>query len=270
MPEATSSIPTVSPRERSLIVQVEESAFAENPNLIPEEGTLYRDFPEAAIAKDYPIDQWGGYKYVEQRGPYGLLFVKVKTEAERNTPFKITKTNQKVPWDAVLEWIQFAIASGFPLSQNTINGQGRPALVTADRWLTPRGYKPAQTLITTVIIRHFLSDVEWPDWAMDCDEPQPTEVSWDLIGSHGSMGRCLHPTVEVPQQGANGYRVVTTAGALQSASSTGSQKWLFPKTNHKNRRDYTVNMVEYVDGQYYRQEMTFLVPQQTSKIVKQT
>lgn len=270
MPEATTSIRTVNPRERSLIVQVQESVFAENPNIIPEVNTLYRDFPEQCIAQDYPTSQWGNYKYVEQRGDYGLLFVKVKTPEERNKPFLTTVENQKVPWDAVLEWIQFAIASGFPLSQNTINGQGQQAIVTADRWLVPRGYRPAQTLITKIRTRHFLSDVEWPDWAMDCDEPQPTEVSWDLVGSHGSMGRCLHPTIEVPQQGSNGYRVVTADGDLQSASSTGSQKWIFPKTNHKNRRDYTVNMVQYVDGQYYRQEITFFVPQQTSKIVKQT
>lgn len=270
MPSSHTTIPTKNPRERSLIVSVEESVYANNPDIIPAVDTIYGDFPKAIFAQDYN-KKYEGYTYKDQIGDHGLLFVKTKTPEERNTYFRKKRITDRVSWDAVLEWIEFGKESGFPLSQNTINGQGKQAIVTADRWLVPRGYRPGQNLNTIITVEEYLSDVIWPDWAMESDEPQPTEVSWDLVGSHGSMGRCLHDTVAVPAQSTAGYRVVTTVGdKVQVANSTSGHQWVFPKTNHKKRSDYTINIIQYENGQYYRQKLTFHVPIPMSKIVQQS
>lgn len=271
MGSSHTTIPTPSPRERALVVTVEESVFANDPDILPAWGTLYKDCAKALVAKEYK-KHFDDYMYVEQRGEHGLLFVKTKTPEQRNTRIKSPgQITDRVTWDAVLQWIEFGKEDGFPLSQNTINGQGKQAIVTADRWLVPRGYRPSQNLNTVITVEEFLSEVPWPSWAMESDEPQPTEVMWDLVGSHGTMGRCLHDTVPVPGQASSGYRVVSTVGdKLQSASSTAPGQFIFPKTNHKKRQDYTVNIVKYQDGQYFRQKLTFHVPIPMSKIVRES
>lgn len=272
MPSSHTTIPTPAPRERSLIVQVEESAIANNPDIFPAWGTRYEECDKAIIAKDYPKSKWGSYIYVEQRGEHGMLFVKSKTPEQRNTLIKPKyQITDRVMWDAVLEWIEFGKETGFPLSQNTINSQGKQAIVTAERWLVPRGYRPSQSLNTIITVEEYLSEVPWPDWAMESDEPQPTEVMWDLVGSNGSMGKCLHAEVPVPAQASSGYRVVSVVGdKTQSGNSTAPGKFLFPKTNHKKRQDFHINVVAYIDGQYLRKRMTFHVPIPMSKIVQQS
>lgn len=237
------------------------------------EGSLFSDFPNVPDEWLAKPETFGNYIYKDcdddAPGWMRFYFVKTKTPAERNTPFERRRITQRLDWDAVLEWIQFGIDTGFPLSQNTINGQGRQALVTADRWLVPRGYRSAQNLMTTVDIEIFMSEIPWPEYLMESDEPQPTEVMWDLTGSHGSMGKCLHDTVPVPAQSTAGYRVVTSVGDIQSANATGTKRWLFPKTNHKKRRDYTVISVEFVSFQYLLTKYTYRVPNQP-KIIQQS
>lgn len=270
MSKTHQTIKTVSPVERALLVTVSESNLASVGGVLPPEDTLYSSaLFKALIGKDY-MKEFSGFKYKEQfdnvKGLPGedsqrgtLLFVRTKTPAERNTPFETEVVTQEIQWPAVLEWIQFGQETGFPLSQNYINGQGVSSLVIAPRWLVKRGYRPALSLETTIRIRKFLSDVPWPDWALVSDEPQPTEVSWDLVGSHGNMGKCLHPDVRVPTS-SNGYRVLSEAGDSSSSSSTYRGGQFFPRTNHLGWRDYVVNRVEKVQGQYLRTEWTYESP----------
>lgn len=270
MPSSHSTIPTPNPRERSLIVQVEESVFVQDPDILPAYDTRYEDCDRKIFAHDYN-KKFNDYVYRDQVGDHGMLFVKTKTPEERNTQIKPSQqVTERVDWDAVTQWIQFGQETGFPLSQNTINGQGKQAIVTAPRWLVPRGYQPGQSLMTVVTVKEFLSEVPWADFQMQSDEPQPTEVMWDLVGSHGTTGRCLHPKVQVPAQATAGYRVVTTAGDTQSANSSAGKGWIFPQTNHKKRQDFMIVDVKYSNGQYYRKESVYHVPVPMSKIVQES
>ncbi len=266
---------TPNPSEKSFVVIVSMTEIAEKIEAFNAftEGSPFKNFPsipDEALAAE---TRFGNYIYKDSQelsGPWmEFLFVRTKTPTERNTPFRRKRLTQKIEWDAELRWIQFGQNTGFPLSQNTINGQGQQAIVTAPRWLVPRGYRNAQFLTTIVDIEECLSEVMWPEYLIESDEPQPTEVMWDLTGSHGTMGKCLHDTTPVPSEDSSGYKVVTASGDLQAANATGSKTWLFPKTNHKHRRDYEVFSVEYVGGQFLRTKYTYRLPT-PSKLIKQS
>lgn len=185
-------------------------------------------------------------------------YAKNKTPEERNTPFDTYPETQRIQWPAVLEWIQFGQETGFPLSQDYVGPDGS-GKVTSPRWLVRRGYRPSLNLETQVLVQKYLSEVPWPDWAMVSDEPQPTEVSWDLVGSHGNMGRCLHPEVAVPTN-SQGYRAISTAGVISSASSSYDTRQIFPRTNHLRWKPYEVVDVKKTDGQYLRIVYTYTPP----------
>jgi hypothetical protein len=187
-----------------------------------------------------------------------FFYAKNKTPEERNTAFDSYTETQRIQWPAVLEWIQFGQDTGFPLSQNYV-GASEQGIVTAPRWLVRRGYRPSLNLETQVLIQKYLSEVPWPDWATVSNEPQPTEVSWDLVGSHGNMGRCLHDDVEVPNN-SNGYRVISQTGVISSSTSTYNTRQFFPRTNMIRWAPYSVVDVKKVDGQYLRIVATYTPP----------
>lgn len=228
--------------------------------------TLYKDFVHRINERAFNPDGtplWGNYRVWDGKqvgeGVIQYFWKKVKTDAERNRPFHFDRITQKIFWDPVLERIEFGQETKFPLSQNTVNSAGRQAIITAPRWLVRRWYRPGHTFTTIIEIEHFLSDVPFTESMIESDEPQPTEVAWDLVGSSGSMGKCLHPKVEVPAQGG-GYRIIASSGPVESGASDGSKSQIFPKTNHHKRRDYTVCQVESTEGQWHLMKMLFKAP----------
>lgn len=240
-------------------------------NIIVNEGSsfpaLLDPFSQNKWVADRPFQQrYAGYVYTynetgvtAEREPAIIFhYAKNKTAEERNTPFDSYTETQRIQWPAVLEWIQFGQETGFPLSQNYISNN-TSGTVISPRWLVRRGYRPSLNLETQVLVQKFLSEVPWPDWATVSNEPQPTEVSWDLVGSHGNMGRCLHPDVEVPSN-SNGYRAISTEGAISSASSTYNTRQLFPRTNMIRWQPYTVCDVKKVSGQYLLTKYTYTPP----------
>lgn len=259
-------VKTVNPNERAFISRHDQESFS---NLRPDEfprslETLYSDFrfKEPARVKL----GWGNYIYTEGMDPgnaeLAFLWVKVKTDEEIATPFETQEVTGRHGWLPVLEWVDFGQERGFPLSQAGINSSGQQATFQAPRWQVRYAYRPDITIMTRMSIRLFLSHKPFSEYEMESDEPIPSEVSWDLVSSHGSMGSCLHPEVEVPANSA-GFVSISTAGSLESSSSTAASGQFFPKTNHKGWRDYVVNDVKYVNGQYLRTEITYRAPLRT-------
>lgn len=263
-------VPTPNPSEMSFAVIIPQDTIAQYPSLIPAIGDKFKTLgqqdgsivagwiPDAALAAD---SRFGLYVFAtsfKEGTDVVLVYAKNKTPEERNTPFDSYQETQRIQWPAVLEWIQFGQETGFPLSQNFI-GANDSGMVTAPRWLVRRGYRPSLNLETQVLIQKYLSEVPWPDWAMVSNEPQPTEVSWDLVGNHGNMGRCLHPDVEVPSN-SNGYRVISTAGDISSGTPTYNTRQFFPRTNMIRWQPYSVVDVKKVDGQYLRIVATYTPP----------
>lgn len=255
---------TPNPSEFGIKIVVSMNEIANNPGAYPILGsTLLQnqwvaDKKFQAKFKDYI------YTYPEEgrtaEGDPAMLFfyAKNKTPEDRNTPFDTYTETQRIQWPAVLEWIQFGQETGFPLSQNFVSGR-ESGTVTSPRWLVRRGYRPALNLETQVLIEKYLSEVPWPDWAMVSTEPQPTEVSWDLVGNHGNMGRCLHDEVIVPTN-SNGYRAISTTGVISASSSTYNTSQKFPRTNMIRWQTYSVVDVKKVDGQYLRIVATYTPP----------
>jgi hypothetical protein len=259
------TIPTVSPRERSLIVTVEDSVFASFPNILPPEDTRYGDFDRQIFAGDYR-KQFENYLYKEQlengrNGAAQLLFVKTRTDEERMTPVK--ERIEDVPgieWPNVLEWVVFAQDDGFPLSQNTINSQGDPSTVIIGRAVILYSWLPGMSLTTRVRTRIFVSEYPWPDWAVWSDEPKPTEVSFDFANKDGGFPKCLHDDITVEGTSSASYRVVSAAGDVEPANKTANNSQFFPKTNHKRWQEYVVNETKEENGLFIRYERTYYPP----------
>jgi hypothetical protein len=259
-------IPSANPSELGIVISIPQDEVGQLPNSIPAIGdqlkTLAYGVPESSLATD---DRYGLYIFTMSTTQavggnihVDFYYAKNKTAEERNTAFDSYTETQRIQWPAVLEWIQFGQETGFPLSQNFITGS-QAGMVTSPRWLVRRGYRPSLNLETQVKVEKFLSEVPWPDWATVSTEPQPTEVSWDLVGNHGNMGRCLHPEVRVPTN-SNGYRVISTAGVISSSSSTYNTEQVFPRTNMIRWQSYQVVDVKKVDGQYLRTVYTYNPP----------
>lgn len=263
MSKTHNTIPTVSPSERALLVTVNEVSFASVGGIIPPINTLYNDAAfRTFFGKDY-LKEFSNFRYVEQRanvdGGGTLLFVKSKTSQERDTPFITYAKVEPHEWSSVLKWIKFEQETNFPLSQNYIGGT-QQGLVTVPRWLVQYAFIQGMRLNTYIKVREFLSDLPYSQWSVLSDEPQPTAVTWDLIGSHGNTGPCLHREENVPGQGdASGVRVVLTDGSIQGGTNV-QRGQKFYRTNHLTWQDYVVNTVVRVDGQYHRTEETFIAP----------
>ena len=260
---------TPNPSEKQFAVTVPMDTIAQNPDVMPRIGAEFKTLgvvnyrslgwiPDAALAAD---NRFGLYIYSISNAGDGfvqLVYAKNKTTAEINTPFLTYEITEERSWPPVLDCIVFGQETGFPNSQNTVNGAGQLAVITSPRWMVRRGYRDGQQLQTRVLVREFLSPTPWPANRTESDDPQTTEISWDLVGSSGSI-RCLHPKITVPSQGG-GYRSISAAGQLESSTSTGSASQIFPETNHITWQDYVINDVKRVNGQYHLVEKTYMTP----------
>lgn len=257
------TIRTPNPSERSLLVTVKEEVFAHNPDILPVVGTRYGDFDRDIFGQDYRR-QFENYIYADQldnsRADATLLFVKTRTDVERNTPYRdYTENRPDVPWPNVLKWVEFGEDFGFPVSQETIDGAGNRALVISGRPVILYSWLPGMSLTTKVRVRKFQSEIPFPDHETISNEPRPTEVSFDYIGKDGGFPRCLHPDILVPGQNS-GYRVLGSAGKPESGNRTANNSQFFPETNHKEWQTYIVNTVSFENGLFTRTEETFYVP----------
>lgn len=260
-------IKTVNPAEKSIAIILPQDTIIHYISALDlfVEGSLLKNFPEALIPDPaLALDStFGLYKFVdcESAGPKAMayIFVRPKTPTERMTPFKSDSIKEPFGWLAVVPWIEFTRDTTASLSQNTQDGQARMGTIFLPQWLVRRGYIHPQTLMTTIFIREFLSDVPYDDSQLPCDEPMGTEISWDLIGSHGSTGRCLHPAKLVP--GETGYYPVSSsADKPQVAMGSQNSDQFFPATNHLGWQTFTTNSVSRSNGQYHRIERTYIAP----------
>ena len=256
-------VATPNPQEMGVVVSVPSGLIPADQKI--EKNTPYSDTPQwcdkSLIASGY--GPWI-YTWSESGGDdtINFFFYKPKTLEQALVPFLTTNETKEATWFPVLEWIDFGQESGMPVSQTGINSSGQQAVFQAPRWVVRYGYRPGLSReMTQVVIRRFLSTEPFPDFATQSDEPKPSDVSWDLIGSHGNMGEVLHDDILVPAPGSGGgYRSVTSVGDVQSSSSTIGTAQFFPKTNHKTWRDYVIRDVQYIKGQYLMTETLYKAP----------
>jgi hypothetical protein len=264
MPSSHTTVPTPNPSERALLVQIEESVIANNPSLIPVEGTLYRDFPEALLAIEYPVDLWGGYRYTEPMGDHGLLFAKGKTEDERNTPFRsIWKRFGNHRWDSELEALAFLQDANFPLSANIIRN-GQQGIVTAPRPFVREIFIAEVNEGSRFLMDQFTSDVPYRISRFPVPQGQP--ISYDINGVRGSFPPSLHDDVEIPSTlVAN----ATFFGGSAGAESSRIPGQFFPRTNFKRRRPYVlICEQELTNGVWYLERIRVFPPKRPKVTVQ--
>lgn len=259
-------IPTPNPSEKALRVWVPSEKIV--PNQEPTVGvTKYRDFkmhPTPNRAEGY-----AGYVFAGCGDPVGsggpldqswvpYDFVKHRTEVERYTPFDTGEETEDVDYPSVCRWIDFSANYGAPRSQSTIDMSGKSGTVIIPRWIVRRSMVKGQTLKTRVKVRKFLSEIPWPESAIESDEPMPTEIPWDLEANFGSTGPCLHDEKTIPGQGS-AYAVISNAGNPESASGSDNRSQYVPKTNHLRWQDFVTNEVKWVEPRLFlRIERTYI------------
>lgn len=262
IPSSSKVVSTPNPNERAVAVVVQSHLIQADASLPL--GTLYKETPEWADKSMIPSgygDYTFGWQDTAGDDAIAFYFYKPKGNEQFSTPFIEYTEWKEHSWDAVLKWITFNPDRGMPLSANGINTAGQAAIFQAPRWQVKYAWHRGMTLSTKVLVRKFLSNVPFPDWACKSNDPMPTEVSWDLVGTSGSMGSCLHDDVTVPAQGQGGsFTSINADNAQEASNSTDRTGQVFPRTNHLTWQKYTDNHVQYVNGQYLRTEETFFPP----------
>lgn len=262
MPSSHTSIPTPNPTERALLVGVEESAFANNPDILPAIGTAYKDCAKALISKDYE-KKWGEYIYTEQRGDYGLLFAKNKTVAEANTPFRTTTWFGNHRWPPILQAILIIEDFGAPRSFTRISGTELvPAIGPSyyDRVV----YIPDVSEGTRFVKDEFCGPTQFiiPQTPV----PVPTAVDYLLPGGVGrSFPECLHPKILIPPTSTATAELVAGAAVGIGTSLEGQ---LFPATNFEEWSPYVLSDTqEITNGVWYRTRIRVFPPGQPDAIL---
>ena len=244
-------------REIAFVITV-DGAVEWIPANMPKIGDIYSDTP---IQPKVNEALYGGYVCVDVNrsgSNWSFYFAKVKTQRERNTPFFIEKKIERYMWPPVLEWISWEENSAFPLSQSTVDAAGNEALVTTPRWTVQYGLREGMALQTNVTVLHYLSDVAYHEDILISDEPQPCAINWDLPGNHGSTGPCLHGRWKVPT-GSSDIKTVS-AVEMQNPPAGNSHEIVFEATNHEEWQDITIVNLQRVNGQYYRTDTIYHVP----------
>jgi hypothetical protein len=247
-------VPTANPDERAFITFVR----AQWDVVWPAAGvTIYKDWQQAI----YPQAQgdFGGYVYadsVQAQGDWlGFLWVKRKSETEKNTPYRTYTKNGNHRWPPVLYRLDFLQNPAFPASTNGPDG----SIVRAPRIFVRQVFKPESNEGSMFKYEYFLSDTKYnipPHPA-----PQPQEVSYDFLGCSGTFPECLHEKIEIkPQRTA--IAKYSVGGGEQGAAGGVLSGQVFPKT-----RPF-VDWIPYIvsdeqtfsEGQYNRVRVTVYPP----------
>lgn len=251
---------TPNPRVRSLVVEVDETVFANNPNILPPLYTPYSECDKELFAQDYNL-KYGDYLYADQVGERSLIFVnpmKKEDGFDPTKPFRSTWTkfgNHR--WCPILEGLAFIQDHSFPLATNVVSGG---VLGTA---ISPKNYVREVFIQEVNEGSRFLLDELFSPYPFKIGRfpvPQPGRVSYQINGISGSFEECLHDDITIPS--TNGA-VQSLFGATQISETDKIAGQFFPRTNFKRRRPYVLAMDQkQQDGGYYAQRLRVFPPRQ--------
>ncbi len=257
------TVKTPSPRERSLVVLVEEEVFAGNSNILPPEGTPYKSFPPGIRSGDY-LKAYGEYIYVGQTGDRGLLFAKNKSKQEANTPFRKQWSkfgNHR--WHPILKNLVLLENPSFPRSTNIIqNGQQGFAVASSydDRYI----YIPDANEGTRFFTEEFFCGQMFtiPRYRV----PIPTGVQYSIGDLRGSFQECLHDDIDIPA--TRQANAVYLGGAAYSGNGT-LQGQFFPRTNVKSWVPYCCyDEQSLTESGWYRKRIRVFPPARPRAITR--
>lgn len=202
---------------------------------------------------------YGGYVYADSApapGDWlGFLWVKRKTETEKNTPFRTFTRNGNHRWPAVLYQLSFIQDPAFPASTNGPGG----SIVRAPRVYVRQVFKPEANEGSLFKYEYFLSDT--PYKIPPYPAPQPQEVSYDYLNASGTFPECLHGDITIPAM-RTAIASYTVAGGDQAAAGGVLGGQFFPATEpFEDWIPYVVSdEQQFQDGQYNRLKITVYPP----------
>lgn len=238
------TVPTPSPKFRSLVVKASEDSFASSGGILPDEGTLYSDEAwKSFFGKDYHKN-FAGFRYVGQGEGGTLIFVRSMTDDQRNTPFRTVTYTGNHPWHPVL------------FSLNLLRVPGSRVSGSAPSYVVREVYVPGVQEGTLFKVESFFSDIPYviPRWPV----PTPTAVNYDFgPGARGSFPECLHPEIKIkPLQ--IGTTVIVAGEASVTTSVVKGQ--LFPETNFTEWAPYVFSDKQEFSNGYSRTKVTVYPP----------
>lgn len=254
LPEPFVVVGTVNPNEFAFVTTVR----AQWDVPIPVAGaTLYRDWKPA----EWPqaSGDWGGYVYADSMPSpsdwLSFLWVKKKTQTEKDTPYRTFTRNGNHRWPPVLYSLKFLQDPSFPASTNGPGG----SIIRAPRVFVRQIFKPESNEGSMFKYEYFLSDSKYeiPPYPA----PQPQEVSYDFLGASGTFPECLHKKIVIPAM-RTAVAKFSVGGGEQGVGGGVLGGQMFPST--EPFEDWTPYVISdkqvFQQGQYERERVTVYPP----------
>jgi hypothetical protein len=244
MSSLSRTIKTPHPSLRALRVFITEAQLASVGLVLPEAGTLLRDFPSQLRSSDY-LKNCGDFRYLDQlqdgEDAYSnpgvwLSFAPSRTQAQRDEPFRTTTKFGNHYWHTIL----------LDLEPITVDS-------TADSYVMRETYIPAATEGSRFVIQEFYSDI--PFDIPKYPTPVASAVSYDVISRRGGFPECLHDRIVIP--------------TVTSSNGTKIPKQVFPATNRVTWVSYIISDEQTLtEGGYYRKRVRVYPPALPEAVIR--
>lgn len=255
----------------ALRVQVRQDVLASNPNIVPPEGTLYKDFEGRLFSKDW-LAKFGNYRFIDtdngrqqSQNPnakvmgmaapveginggatLSLLFLPSLSASQRDTPFRTMTSMGNHRWPPIL--LELALLQERSIPQSN--------------YFVRERYIPDVNEGTRFVQEEFFSDV--PYIIPSYEVPIPSSVSYDVSGARGSFPECLHDDITI--KGTQTYNLITF---LTAGSAFGNlQGQFFPATNFIEWAPYVLSDDQNFQSGYYRKRITVWPPEMPEEITQ--
>lgn len=256
------SVPTPNPSEMAFRVR-EDAAFV-FPSQFPQRGDKFKDCKILSVKSRVAQQDLASYEYTyfsKEGETLWFYFVKPKTEEEKNTPFRITRSFGNHSWPPILKALVLIADSSFPRSTNVGGANGQQGIVTGPSYYVREIYIPEANEGSLFQLEEFFAPT--PFKIPQHEVPQPSSVSYDVPGRSGTFPRCLHKKLIVPNARTGTEKVIgdTTGDAAGIVSGQ-----VFPATNFTEWDAYVISDKETFDVGYYRQKITVYPPDEPQTV----
>lgn len=233
--------------ERACVLYVPEKYFKDTTNTAA--GTTLKDFLPGVDKADALNRGFGLYLLTDtEEAPAGyqaFTFAKPKTAKQQRVPFKTRTYHEPHYWP---DWMRamYAIEDAtVPYEIATATGSQY-----VDRVLDRVEIIDGGNYETSITVEEFFNAEPTPETEFSSITPQPTTVSWNYLGSSGSLS-CLHPLVTIPEIMTGGTLVDGFGTPNARERQTGGD--IFPATNMTGWDDHYFSDTEVpLNGGYYR------------------
>lgn len=229
---------TPSPTERGFMIEAGEQA---QDCAIPDfmnSTVLFSDCPDWITREAQVIPALQGYRLIHAEKA-GVLrrrfyFGRVRTEDERDTPFRQRWIKRMWSWPTVLLKL-WAEKGSIPITALDAAGNLR----STDSLLERVRYRKGDTYPTLFRISEYLAEAGFGDMGARQIVPVTDSIHWSFDGFSGSFPECLHPGVTVPNNLTTG-QVLFGFGTPLKGIGSDIVRQDYPPTNMQDWETYPI------------------------------